>query len=195
MFLPSIIRIVDMPRHLDLPALRSLVTVAEVGGVTRAAGRLHLTQSAVSMQLKRLEDALGQPLLDRTGRGVALTAQGEHLVAHARRLLALNDEIWGRMTAQEFEGEVNFGVPHDIIYPHVPVVLQTFAADYPRVRVVLHSSFTTDLKTRMARGEMDLILTTEAGTDAGKRLCANRSSGLERPAARRGARGPCGLRR
>ena len=156
-----------MPRHLDLPALRSLVTVADTGGVTRAAGQLNLTQSAVSMQLKRLEESLGQPLLDRTGRGIGLTAQGEQLVAYGRRLLALNDEVWGRMTAQEFEGEVSFGVPHDIIYPRIPQVLQCFAADYPRVKVVLHSSYTADLKERMGRGEMDVILTTEGALDPG----------------------------
>ena len=63
-----------MPRNLDLTALRSFVTVAEAGGVTRAANLLHLTQSAVSMQLKRLEEALGQPLLDRAGRGVVPTS-------------------------------------------------------------------------------------------------------------------------
>jgi DNA-binding transcriptional LysR family regulator len=57
--------------------------------------------------------------------------------------------------AQEFEGEVNFGVPHDIIYPHVPRVLQRFAADYPRMKVHLQSSFTSDLKQQFAAGEMD----------------------------------------
>lgn len=84
-----------MPRNLDLTALRSFVTVADSGGVTRAALQLNLTQSAVSMQLKRLEESVGQPLLDRSGRGVALTPQGEQLAGFARRMLALNDEAWG----------------------------------------------------------------------------------------------------
>ena len=75
-----------MARNLDLTALRSFVTVLEAGGVTRAANQLHLTQSAVSMQLKRLEEALGQPLLDRAGRGVTPTAQGEQLLAYGRRI-------------------------------------------------------------------------------------------------------------
>jgi DNA-binding transcriptional LysR family regulator len=157
----------EMPRHLDLTALRSLVAVAEAGGVTRAAGRVHLTQSAVSMQLKRLEEALGQPLLDRAGRGIALTAQGEQLVAYGRRILALNDEVWARMTAQEFEGAITFGAPYDVIYPHIPGVLQRFAAEYPRVKVQLASLFTAELKDLFARGEVDLILTTEEGCDRG----------------------------
>jgi DNA-binding transcriptional LysR family regulator len=172
MFVAVWITEADMPRHLDLTALRSLVAVADAGGVTRAAGRLHLTQSAVSMQLKRLEDSLGQPLLDRAGRGIALTAQGEQLVAYARRLLTLNDEVWARMTAQEFEGDIRLGVPHDVVYPHIPGVLQRFAAEYPRVKVQLTSLFTAELKTLYARGEMDLILTTEECCDPGGELLA-----------------------
>ncbi|MEM9011552.1 MAG: LysR family transcriptional regulator [Pseudomonadota bacterium] len=163
-----------MPRNLDLTAVRSFVTVADTGGVTRAASQLHLTQSAVSMQLKRLEEALGQPLLDRSGRGVTLTAQGEQLLSYGRRILALNDEVWGKMTDQLFEGEITFGVPHDIVYPHVPAILQHFAAEYPRVKVQLISSYTRRLKDLLARGEIDLILTTEDLCDpGGETLCTS----------------------
>ncbi len=156
-----------MIRNLDLTALRSFVTVAEAGGVTRAAGQLHLTQSAVSMQLKRLEESLGQSLLDRSGRSIALTAQGELLLSYGRRLLALNDEVWRRMTNQAYEGELVFGVPHDIVYPHIPGILKKFAAAYPRVKINLVSSFTNDLKRLFAAGEADLILTTENRPEAG----------------------------
>ena len=135
-----------MPRNLDLTALRSFVAVLETGGVTRAAQQLHLTQSAVSMQLKRLEESLGQPLLDRAGRGVAPTAQGEQLLAYGRRMLALNDEVWSRMTDKAYEGEILFGVPSDIVYPHVPSILRRMDREYPRVRVKLISSYTIKLK-------------------------------------------------
>ena len=140
-----------MPRNLDLTALRSFAAVADAGGVTRAAALLNLTQSAVSMQLKRLEESLGLALLDRSARTIALTAQGEQLLAYARRLLALNDEAWGRLTHPAFEGVIDFGVPHDIIYPHVPGVLQRFAAAYPRVKLQLHSLYTSGLKEQLAR--------------------------------------------
>ena len=156
-----------MPRNLDLTALRSFVAVAETGGVTRAAGQLHLTQSAVSMQLKRLEESLGQILLDRSNRSVTLTGQGELLLSYGRRLLALNDEVWSRMTNQVYEGELVFGVPHDIVYPHIPGVLKKFAAAYPRVKINLVSSFTVDLKAQFAAGEADIILTTEHATPPG----------------------------
>lgn len=156
-----------MPRTLDLVALRSFVTVAETGGVTRAAARLHLTQSAVSMQLKRLEESVGQPLIDRSGRGVALTGQGELLLSYARRMVALNDEAWGRLTGGAFEGEITLGVPADIVYPHIPDVLRRFAVEYPRVKVALVSSYTRKLLALRARGEADLILTTETGAERG----------------------------
>lgn len=156
-----------MARNLDLTALRSFVAVSDAGGVTRAATRLNLTQSAVSMQLKRLEESLGQPLLDRSARTIALTAQGEQLLGYARRMLSLNDEAWGRLTNQAFEGELTVGVPQDIIYPHIPRVLQRFAQEYPRVRVMLQSDLTVELKQRFAKSEIDLILTTEAEVDAG----------------------------
>jgi DNA-binding transcriptional LysR family regulator len=151
-----------MMRNLDVTTLRSFVAVADTGGVTRAAGFLHLTQSAVSMQLKRLEELLGLELLDRSGRTIALTASGDQLLGYARRMVALNDEVIGRLTHQAFEGEVVLGVPHDIVYPLIPLVLQRFNADYPRVKVHLVSSYSMALKDQFGRGECDLILTTES---------------------------------
>ncbi len=156
-----------MPRNMDLTALRSFVTVAETGGVTKAAGQLHLTQSAVSMQLKRLEEAMGLALMDRSGRGIALTQQGELLLSYAKRLLTLNDEAWGRLTSDDFEDEIVLGVPHDIVYPHIPKVLKRFAAEFPRVKVQLVSSYTLDLKQKLEKGKADIVLGTEVDCPKG----------------------------
>ncbi|MGG7645517.1 LysR family transcriptional regulator [Rhodovulum sp. YNF3179] len=156
-----------MARNLDMTSLRSFVTVAEAGGVTRAASFLNLTQSAVSMQLKRLEEALDQKLLDRSARRIALTAAGEQLLSYGKRILDLNDEAYARLTHHEFEGEMVLGVPDDIVYPYIPRVLQRFAAEYPRVKVHLISSYTRRLKDMFGRGECDVILTTEEGCDSG----------------------------
>ncbi|NDR57972.1 LysR family transcriptional regulator [Aliiruegeria sabulilitoris] len=150
-----------MPRNLDLTALRSFVAVADSGGVTRAAGYLNLTQSAVSMQIKRLEESLDVELLERSGRGVALTSNGEQLVSYARRMLNLNDEAIDRLTAHDFGGEITLGVPHDIVYPHVPEILRRFNAAFPRVRVNLVSSYSRALLDQFARGQFTMILTTE----------------------------------
>ena len=152
-------------RNLDLATLRSFAAVAETGGVTRAARLLNLTQSAVSMQLKRLEDMLDLKLLERAGRGVALTSSGEQLLAYARRMVALNDEIYARLTDEALEGEIRFGVPEDILYPVIPRILQSFHAAYPRMQVRLITAHTFSLLERHGNGEFDLILTTEeAGT-------------------------------
>ncbi len=154
-----------MARNLDLTALRSFVAVSDAGGVTRASGFLNLTQSAVSMQIKRLEEMLDVALLDRSGRKVALTAAGEQLLGYARKMLALNDEVMDRLTRDPHEGEVVLGVPHDIVYPVIPQVLQHFARAFPRMKVSLISSFTRVLKAQFGRGECDIILTTEDGVD------------------------------
>uniref|UniRef100_UPI003B523D82 LysR family transcriptional regulator n=1 Tax=Roseovarius indicus TaxID=540747 RepID=UPI003B523D82 len=148
-------------RNLDMTTLRSFVAVAEQGGVTRAAAALNLTQSAVSMQLKRLEELLGQELLDRSNRRIALTGSGELLLTYARRLVDLNDEAVGRLTDEVYEGEIVLGAPYDIVYPVVPQVLKRFNSIYPRVKVHLKSSSTLKLLDAKRRGEADLILTTE----------------------------------
>ena len=150
-------------RNLDITALRSFVAIAETGGVTRAAGLLNLTQSAVSMQIKRLEENLDLKLLERAGRQVVLSPAGEQLLTYARKMIALNDEIMTKLTDKGFEGEVSLGVPHDIVYPVVFKVLQRFRAQFPRVHVNLNASFSRQLQEGLARGEYDLILTTEEG--------------------------------
>ena len=156
-----------MPRNFDITSLRSFVAVAESGGITRAAGFLNLTQSAVSMQIKRLEEMLGLKLLDRSTRSVSLTASGEQLLGYARRIIALNDEAHARVTERGHEGELVLGVPHDIVYPAIPQVLRRFNAEYPGVKVQLIASYTRELKERYARGGCDVILTTEDSPSEG----------------------------
>ena len=160
-------------RNLDIATLRSFVTLAELGGVTRAAERLNLTQSAVSMQLKRLETILDQQLVERAGRGVCLTREGEQLLGYGRRILTLNDEAWQRMTHHAFEGRVSFGVPEDLVDPFVSPVMRDFAADFPRARVSLTSSITRKLVDQFNDGRLDVMLTTEP-LDTGTGECIYR---------------------
>ena len=119
------------------------------------------------MQLKRLEEAMNLQLLDRTTRRISLTASGEQLLGFARRMLELNDEALARLTHQEYEGEIVLGVPHDIVYPAIPQILNRFNADFPRVKVRLVSSYTDKLKALFASGECDLIVTTEYELEPG----------------------------
>ena len=126
-----------MVRNLDTSLLRAFVAVAETAGMTSAANVLHLTQAAVSQQIKRLEDAFGCELFERDRRGLRLTAAGERLLGRAKRMLALNDEIWAEMTTPDFSGEVRLGIPTDIVHAYLPPILKRFARAYPKVRIVL----------------------------------------------------------
>src|ERR671919_277603 len=126
-----------MPHNIDTSLLRAFVAVAETGGMTSAARLVNLTQAAVSQQVKRLEDTFGRQLFERDRRGLRLTSSAERLLVRARRLLALNDEVWALMTAPDFTGEARLGVPHDIVGPYMPPVLKSFDQTWPGVRVSL----------------------------------------------------------
>jgi DNA-binding transcriptional LysR family regulator len=157
-------------RHLDLSLLRTFVAVAETTSATRAADRVHLTQAAVSQQIKRLEEGLGQPLFDRDQRRFRLTATGERLVVQARRILSLNDEILGGLTDPEADGEVTLGVPHDLLRPLLPPVLRRYREAWPRFTVRFLSTTTSRLRAAYDRGEVDLCLTTELDRPNGSEL-------------------------
>src|SRR5690606_21724673 len=122
-------------RHLDLAALRSLVAISETHSVTQAAAMTFLTQSAVSMQVKRLEQQTRTKLLERVGRGVSLTDDGEKLASYARQMLALNDEALARLVQQQGEIELTLGVPFDIVNPHIPIILSEARDRHPHIKV------------------------------------------------------------
>ena len=146
--------------------VRAFLTVVEAGGVTRAAAALGLSQAAASQQIKRLEEVLDCRLFERQGRGLVLAPAGERLLAQARRLVALNDELLSSMRTPPFEGEVRFGVPYDIIGSFVPAILRGFAKAQPRVRVSLVCEDSQVVRERLKSGGVDLAMTTE--TDCGR---------------------------
>lgn len=161
-----------MSRNLDMTALRSFVAVAEAGGVTRAAGRLNLTQSAVSMQLKRLEESLGVSLLSRSTRRVAPTAAGDKLLSYARSMLRLNDEAVAQMNISADAGEIVLGIPVDILDPVIPQVLRRFRSEFPMIRVQMLTENTMSLKQAFAHGDCHMTLATEQGCDSNGRTIA-----------------------
>ena len=161
-------------REIDLSLVRAFLAVAETGGMTAAGKHLNLTQAAVSQQIKRLEEQFGTALFDRAQRKLELTRSGERLLAHADRILSLNEEIWGLMTSPGFEGQVRVGVPHDIINVFMPPILRTFAKAWPRVDISLVCSNSLALLEHLDQGEIDLILTTEsAPSERGELLLAD----------------------
>ena len=147
--------------NLDLGTLRSFVTIADSGSMTRAAGRLFMTQSAISMQIKRLENSLGLSVFERSAQGMTTTTEGEQLLQFANQMLAINDEAMGRLTSPDYEGQIRLGVPCDVIYPHIPGILKEFSRDFPRVQIKLSSGPTVNLKSQFKRGLLDVMLTRE----------------------------------
>jgi DNA-binding transcriptional LysR family regulator len=150
-----------MRRDIDIALLRAFVAVVETGSVTGAASLLNLTQAAVSQQVKRLEEMFAAELFERHHKRLTLKPNGERLMAHAQRMIALNDEVWGAMTAPAHEGEVRLGVPHDIVGPYLPSILRRFDKAWPRVRVSLICTTTPQLHELLRGGGIDLTLTTE----------------------------------
>ena len=144
--------------NLDIDLLRAFVTVVDTGSFTRAASLLGRSQPAVSLQLRRLEEQLRSPLLDRTGRKVTVTTEGAALLPQARRLVRLNDEILATLGEGHLEGEVRFGAPEDIATIHLPAILGAFARNHPRIKLSVVCDYTANLLDQLSRGLIDLAL-------------------------------------
>ena len=149
--------------HLSMEILRTFVAAAELRSFTKAGQSIHRTQSAVSMQLKRLENDLGRRLFERNARRVRLTPDGEILLHYARRLLRLHDETMACFNGPRLTGLVRLGVPDDYATCYLPDVLARFTLAYPEVRVDVRCDTTQDLLLALRAGELDLCLTTEDG--------------------------------
>lgn len=156
-----------MATNLDLDLLRTLATGVELGSFARAAARLGRTQSAISLQLRRLEDQVGRKLVRRQGRGLALTPAGETMLAYAHKLLALNDEALSSVTGAAVAGTVRLGLGQDFAETWLPRALAKFAKDYPDVRLDLRIDRSAHVIEGVMRGRLDLGLAfTDAPSDA-----------------------------
>ncbi|HTN63033.1 MAG TPA: LysR family transcriptional regulator [Devosia sp.] len=153
-----------MTAPLDLDQLQSFCAIADCGSFTEAARRVNKTQSAVSMQIKRLEERLGHPLLTRDGRSVALTQHGEVLYARARKMLRTNAEILDHFSEGDLAGSIRFGVPDDYAVRLLPVILSSFQRTHPKIAVDVACMASEQLLEGMKAGKYDLIVFTQ-GTD------------------------------
>jgi len=149
-----------MDLTLDTPLLRTLVAVSETGSFTRAAVQVSRTQSAVSMQIKRLEETVGKPLLERDRKQVRLTREGEALVEYARRILNLHDEALAAVSEPEVTGPVRIGTPDDYAAGFLPQVLSDFAETHPNVEVELRCEISAKIHGAFEKGEVDVALLT-----------------------------------
>jgi DNA-binding transcriptional LysR family regulator len=152
----------------DLELLRSFVSVVDSGGFTRAGERVHRTQSTVSQQIKRLEDHVGQPLLNRTSKDVTPTEAGERLLSYARRLLSLAEEALDVLARPDGQGAVRLGIPEDFAAYRLTKLLATFSRSHPGLRLDVRADQSVYLLRDLERGELDLALfKRDAGAKGG----------------------------
>lgn len=156
-------------QSIDSELLRTFVAIADQGGFTRAGEMVNRTQSAVSMQMKRLEDdILQRQLFERDGRQVRLTAEGQILLGYARRILKLHSEVFTTLREPHMIGTVRIGTPDDYAMRFLPGILSRFAQAYPLVQIEVHCESSKQL---MLRQDLDLtIVTREPGYEIGQLL-------------------------
>jgi DNA-binding transcriptional LysR family regulator len=147
---------------LELDLLRTFVFVVDTGSLSQAATRVHRTQSAVSMQMQRLEELAGRKLLERCGRGVRLTAAGERMLRQAHKLLRLHDETILEVRGEDLTGLAKLGLADDYADAFLPPLIRGFAARYPHVGVEVSCLPTPDLRRSIKSKRLDLALLTLA---------------------------------
>lgn len=157
-----------MHRDIDVGLLRAFVAVAETGRMTQAAKVTHVTQSAVSQRILRLENLLELKLFERRSEAAQLTRDGERFMSRARRLIALNDEILSEMGSGDFAGEIRIGVPHDVVGSLLPPLLREFRQAHPNILMTLVSDVSSTLTRLLSARKIDVALTTDRDRAARK---------------------------
>src|ERR687897_1471793 len=145
---------------LDIDQLRTFVAIADSGSFTRAADVVHKTQSAVSMQMKRLEERVGRAVFERDGRASKLTEDGERLLDYARRIVRLNTECVASFNEADLTGRVRLGLPDDYADCYLPEILARFSRSNPRAEVTVMCEPTHNLIERIQHGDLDLAIIT-----------------------------------
>ncbi|AOR70758.1 LysR family transcriptional regulator [Burkholderia stabilis] len=143
---------------LEIDLLRSFVVIAEMRALSRAAARVGRTQSALSQQMKRLEEVVDQPLFQRTGRGVVLTHPGERLLVHAQRILRLHDEAMADLCGTGLSGTIRFGCPDDYAEVFLPSLLRQFSSQHPQAIVEVVCGPTPRLLEQLDKRAVDLAM-------------------------------------
>jgi DNA-binding transcriptional LysR family regulator len=147
-----------MPKNLDLRLVRTFVAVAEHGTLSAAARRLHVTQGAVSQQLRRLEDSLDRQLLERGRRGTVLTQTGNWFLDRARRMLEINDEVLTETGIRSAREPLRFGAPLDLVGTTLTPVFRAFTEAWPDVDLTIRCGSSPELNEELDRGSLDLAV-------------------------------------
>lgn len=150
-----------MSVRLDIDLLRNFVAIADAAVMSRAARQVGRTQAALSQQIKKLEQIVQQPLMIRTGRGVALTLHGERLLAHAHKILRAHDEAVAELTGASLSGRIRFGCPDDYARMFLPGLLQSFASLHPQVFIEVVCAPTPRLLERLKDKTLDIAIVSQ----------------------------------
>ena len=156
-------------QSLDLDLLRTFVAIAETGNFSAAAAQVFRTPSAVSMQVKKMEEALARTLFLRDSRSVRLTDDGEKVLAHARRMIALDQEFRSEFDPHALHGEVRLGIPDDVAERFLPEMLRRFCCTYPGVHVNAMVANTNPMLQMIAEGRLDIAIITRLPSQAKQR--------------------------
>lgn len=155
---------------LEINLLRSFVAIARSGSISTAARQAGRTQSAVSMQMNRLETIVGQPVLRRIRNGVELTAAGDRLLAHAERILSAHDDAVATLPGADLGGLISFGCPEDYLTAFFPDLLKGFGARHGEVEIEVVSAPTSELHHLLQRRRVDVALISVPGDEDGSRI-------------------------
>lgn len=162
-----------LPIDLDIDMLRCFVAVAQSGSFTKAGKQVGLTQSGVSVKIRRLEERLEKQIFDRSGKRLSLTPEGELLLDYSRRILSVHEEAVSRLTRPRARGNLRVGIIDYFIPGHLPALLSKFTSEYPNIHLTMHTGFSTDMVPLFEKGELDLVV-------AGKENFVNHSRPLTR---------------
>lgn len=173
---------------LEIDVLKTFVAIAETGSFSKAAQRVHRTPSAVSMQVKKLEEMLGRPMFNRDSRSVKITVDGERLLRYARRILALNSEVVGQFVVPSMRGTVRLGATDDYGSRLLPVILRRFADSHPNVSVDVVVENSNLLTQMLEEGKLDVVMRTASPRNP---LMAGECVLLEEKLAWAGVKGGC----
>ncbi|MDY8108190.1 LysR substrate-binding domain-containing protein [Fulvimarina sp. 2208YS6-2-32] len=157
-----------MTSPVDLEQLRTFVAIVDAGSFTKAAEDVFKTQSAVSMQMRRLEDRLGRKLFERNGRTIEMTESGQRLLSYARRMLTLSQETLSAFDENAMQGAVRIGLPDDYAERFLPEILARFARSNPLVELSIACEPSSNLAEAISKGRLDLALVSDCGTDGAK---------------------------
>ena len=161
-----------IPIDLDIDMLRCFMEVAKTGSFTKARNNIGLTQSGVSVKIRRLEERLSSQIFNRTSKSLSLTLEGEKLLDYAGRILSVHDEAVSRLTKPKASGKLRIGIIDYFIPELLPGLLSKFRKQYPNIHLEVHTDVGINLIPMFEKGKLDLVVTGKDAYEGDCRILA-----------------------